>query len=70
MKSTLVQTMKEKLMQPAFEHKAPTAERLSDPVVDTPSWTSTRSTRMFWLCLKAMPTNFYFQVFKMSLLTS
>lgn len=36
MKSTLVQTMKEKLMQPAFEHKAPTAERLSDPVVDTP----------------------------------
>lgn len=36
MKPSSVQTMKEKLMQPAFEHKAPTAERLSDPLVDTP----------------------------------
>ena len=36
MKPSLVQTMKEKLVQPAFEHKAPTAEYLSDPLVDTP----------------------------------
>lgn len=36
MKPTLVQTIKEKLLQPGFEPKAPTAERMSDPIVDTP----------------------------------
>lgn len=36
MKPTLVQTIKEKLLQPGFETKAPTAERMSDPIVDTP----------------------------------
>lgn len=36
MKPTLVQTIKEKLLQPGFETKAPTAERMSNPIVDTP----------------------------------
>ena len=36
MKPTLVQTMKEKLLQPGFELKASTAQRMSDPIVDTP----------------------------------
>ncbi|WP_300726946.1 ParB family protein [Pseudomonas sp.] len=36
MKPTLVQTMKEKLLLPGFEPKAPTAQRMSDPIVDTP----------------------------------
>lgn len=36
MKPTLVQTIKDKLLQPGFEPKAPTAERMSDPIVDTP----------------------------------
>lgn len=36
MKPTLVQTMKEKLLLPGFEPKAPTAQRMSDPLVDTP----------------------------------
>lgn len=36
MKPTLVQTIKDKLLQPGFEPKAPTAKRMSDPIVDTP----------------------------------
>lgn len=36
MKESLTQSIKEKILQPAFESKAPMASRLSDPVVDTP----------------------------------
>ncbi|MCF4988757.1 transcriptional regulator [Pseudomonas gessardii] len=36
MKPSLAQTMKEKLLQPAFESKSSVAERMSDPIVDTP----------------------------------
>ncbi|RMT95136.1 hypothetical protein ALP39_200375 [Pseudomonas marginalis pv. marginalis] len=36
MKESLIQSMKEKIMQPAFESKAPVAARMSDPLVDTP----------------------------------
>lgn len=36
MKESLMQSMKEKILQPAFESKAPVVERMSDPIVDTP----------------------------------
>lgn len=36
MKESLIQSMKEKIMQPAFESKAPVVARISDPLVDTP----------------------------------
>lgn len=36
MKSSLAQSMKEKLQLPGFESKSPAAARLSDPIVDTP----------------------------------
>lgn len=36
MKESLIQSMKEKIMQPAFESKAPVVARMSDPLVDTP----------------------------------
>lgn len=36
MKASLAQTMKDKLLLPAFESKSPVAERMSDPIVDTP----------------------------------
>ncbi|MBW9243099.1 ParB family protein [Pseudomonas paracarnis] len=36
MKASLAQTMKDKLLLPAFESKSPVAARMSDPIVDTP----------------------------------
>ncbi|MFJ3119584.1 ParB family protein [Pseudomonas protegens] len=36
MKPSLAQTMKDKLLQPAFESNSPVAARMSDPIVDTP----------------------------------
>lgn len=36
MKPSLAQTMKDKLLLPAFESKSPVAARMSDPIVDTP----------------------------------
>lgn len=36
MKESLKQSMKEKILQPAFESKVPAAIRMSDPIVDTP----------------------------------
>jgi len=36
MKPSLAQTMKDKLLSPAFESKSPVAARMSDPIVDTP----------------------------------
>lgn len=47
MKESSMQSMKEKIMQPAFEPKAPAVARMSDPIVDTPMVLTLDETRPY-----------------------